>query len=248
VSHDDFDFEPQRGLPAALPAGERLLWQGSPDWKSLAIRAYQVRKVAIYFGALIVWRIGAGLLYGQATSVVALTCAGLFALGALAVGILCLLAYASARSAVYSITSKRILLRHGVAVPLTLNLPFKVIESADLKVFADQSGEIAIRTFEDQRVGYMITWPYVRSGHITRTQPSLRALPDAASVAATLASALAASLARTGTVISGTEAVASATSSFAPTMQPAVDLAQAVSHGTSYGPQRVASAQRASAA
>jgi hypothetical protein len=201
MSHDDFDFEPQRGLPAVLPPGEHLLWQGSPDWKSLAMRAYQVRNVALYFGALIVWRVGVGIVYAQSFSVVALTCAGLFALGALAVGILCLLAYASARSAVYSITNKRILLRHGVAVPLTLNLPFKVIESADLKVFADQSGEIAIRTFEDQRVGYMITWPYVRSGHFTRTQPSMRALPDAAAVAATLSSALTASIARTGTIV-----------------------------------------------
>lgn len=201
MSHDDFDFEPQRGLPAALPAGEHLLWQGSPDWKSLAIRAYQVRKVAMYFLALIVWRIGVGIFYAQSISVVALTCAFLFALGALGIAILCLLAYASARSAVYSITSKRILIRHGVAVPLTLNLPFKVIQSADLKVFPDQTGEIAIRTFEDQRVGYLITWPYVRGGRITHTQPSLRALPDAARVAATLASALTASIARTETFV-----------------------------------------------
>jgi hypothetical protein len=155
----------------------------------------------MYFLALILWRIGVGIFYGQSVSVVAISCAFLFVLGALGVGILCLLAYASARSAVYSITSKRILLRHGIAVPLTLNLPFKVIQSADLKVFPDSSGEIAIRTFDDQRVGYMITWPYVRTGRITRTQPSLRALPDAARVAATLASALAASIARTGTFV-----------------------------------------------
>jgi hypothetical protein len=201
MSHDDFDFEPQPGLPAPLPKGEQLLWQGSPDWKSLAIRAYHVRKVALYFLALMVWRIGVGVVYSQSILGVAISCAFLFALGALGIAILCLLAYASARSAVYSITSKRILLRHGIAVPLTLNLPFKVIESADLKVFSDKSGEIAIRTFGDQRVGYMITWPYVRSGHITRTQPTFRALPDAARVAATLGSALSASIARTETFV-----------------------------------------------
>ena len=32
MSHDDFAFEPRRGLPAVLPDGERLLWQGSPRW------------------------------------------------------------------------------------------------------------------------------------------------------------------------------------------------------------------------
>ena len=31
--HDDFDFEPVRGLPQVLPEGERLLWQGAPRWQ-----------------------------------------------------------------------------------------------------------------------------------------------------------------------------------------------------------------------
>ena len=37
MSDHDFDFEPIRGLPALLPAGEKQLWQGSPHWKSQAI-------------------------------------------------------------------------------------------------------------------------------------------------------------------------------------------------------------------
>ena len=32
----DFNFEPQPGLPAPLPQGEDLLWQGSPDARLLA--------------------------------------------------------------------------------------------------------------------------------------------------------------------------------------------------------------------
>ena len=31
--HDDFAFEPVRGLPAVLPPGERMLWQGAPRWQ-----------------------------------------------------------------------------------------------------------------------------------------------------------------------------------------------------------------------
>ena len=34
--HDDFDFEPVRGLPQLLPKGERMLWQGAPRWQDLA--------------------------------------------------------------------------------------------------------------------------------------------------------------------------------------------------------------------
>jgi len=33
--HDDFAGEPVRGLPEKLPAGERILWQGMPDWHPL---------------------------------------------------------------------------------------------------------------------------------------------------------------------------------------------------------------------
>jgi hypothetical protein len=52
MSHDDFEFEPIRGLPAMLPAGERLLWQGTPNWRGLAVRSYHVRKIAAYFAFL----------------------------------------------------------------------------------------------------------------------------------------------------------------------------------------------------
>ncbi len=192
MSHDDFEFEPVRGLPALLPPGERLLWQGSPNWKSLAVRAYHVRKVALYFAALVLWRIVVGVNNGHSLAAVVLSCAFLLALGAVAIGVLSLLAYLTGRATVYSITSQRVLLRHGVAVPMTMNVPFKVIESAELKMFSDHSGEIALKVMPDQRVGYLITWPHLRPGFITRPQPSLRALAEARKAAEILATALAA--------------------------------------------------------
>jgi hypothetical protein len=36
MSHDDFKFEPIRGLPEQLPEGEHILWQGAPDPRVLA--------------------------------------------------------------------------------------------------------------------------------------------------------------------------------------------------------------------
>ena len=46
----EHDFEPIRGLPGPLPEGETILWQGAPDWRVLAVQAFHVRAVAIYFG------------------------------------------------------------------------------------------------------------------------------------------------------------------------------------------------------
>lgn len=192
MSHDDFEFEPIRGLPAMLPAGERLLWQGNPDWKSLAVRAYHVRKVALYFSALVLWRIGVGIKNAHSPSAIAVSCAFLLTLGGIAIGVLSLLAYLGSRATVYSITSRRVLLRHGVAVPMTLNVPFKVIETAQLRMFADATGDIALGVISSQRIGYLITWPHLRPGFVTRPQPSLRALPDAGRAAEILGLALAA--------------------------------------------------------
>jgi hypothetical protein len=192
MSHDDFDFEPIRGLPAALPAGEQLLWQGSPDWKSLAVRAYHVRKVGLYFLALMAWRVGVGISNGHEATAIAVSCAFLITLGGIAMGVLALLAYLSARSTVYSVTSRRVLLRHGVAVPMTMNIPLKLIEAAALKTHSDGTGDVAFTVPRDHRVGYLITWPHLRPGQITRPCPSFRSLPDAAAAAGILSKTLAA--------------------------------------------------------
>lgn len=192
MSHDDFDFEPVRGLPAALPEGERLLWQGAPQWRSLAVRAYHVRKVAAYFGVLMAWRIGTGLYEGHTAAAMGISCLLLLTCGIIAIGVLSLLAYLNASSTVYSITSRRVILRHGVAVPLTMTVPFRLIDSADLKTYGDNTGDIALALPAKERVGYLITWPHVRAGKITRVQPSFRSLGDGREAAEILGAALAA--------------------------------------------------------
>jgi hypothetical protein len=192
MSHDDFDFEPIRGLPAMLPEGEKLLWQGSPEWKSLAIRAYHVRKVAVYFALLVLWRIGVGIDAGHTTWAIAASSLVLLGLGSVAMGVLALLAYWNARSTVYSITSRRVLLRHGIAVPLTMNIPYTFIDKAGLKSFSNGTGDIALTLSRRERVGYLITWPHVRPGRFAHPEPSFRALSDAAEAARILGQAVAA--------------------------------------------------------
>jgi hypothetical protein len=109
-----------------------------------------------------------------------------------AMGVLSLLAWLNSSSTVYSITNRRILLRHGIAVPVTMNIPFALIESADLKTYADGTGEITVRLTQAQRVSYMITWPHLKPGRISRPEPSFRAIRDAQHAADILGSAVAA--------------------------------------------------------
>ena len=36
MSHDDFHIEPVPGLPAELPDGEHIVWQGKPETAGVA--------------------------------------------------------------------------------------------------------------------------------------------------------------------------------------------------------------------
>ena len=67
ASGDDHDFEPAHGLPELLPAGEKILWQGSPQWLPLAYRVFHIRKLVLYFAALVVLRMVVMLVNGEAT-------------------------------------------------------------------------------------------------------------------------------------------------------------------------------------
>ena len=52
----EYEFEPQHGLPERLPADERILWQGSPDFRKLARTAFHLRTLAIYFAVMLAFR------------------------------------------------------------------------------------------------------------------------------------------------------------------------------------------------
>ena len=187
----DFDFEPVKGLPQVLPAGERLLWQGSPRWQDLALHAFHARKVALYFLGLAALQGAVRLLNGSGLEQAARPFLWLIPLGLVAAGILTGLAYASARTTVHTMTSKRIVMRIGIALPITLNLPFRLVDAASVRLFANGAGDVPLKLHTGERLAYMILWPHARPLFFSEPQPTLRAIPDADRVANLLAFALA---------------------------------------------------------
>lgn len=185
----EYDYEPVRGLPGVLPSGEQLLWQGSPHWLSLALNAYRVRILGVYFALMVLAR-GTYLLHGGAdiaTALEGMVGPAIFSL--IALGILIGIATLSARRTVYSITSKRVVIRQGVALESTINLPFKVIDSAQLQQRTDGSGDIALQLRRGERVSYIWLWPHVRPGRLAHPEPALRCIHDAHAVGDLLARA-----------------------------------------------------------
>jgi hypothetical protein len=177
-------------LPEQLPEGERILWQGQPDWTALARRAFHVGGVAIYFVALAAVLAWLEVSAGGTAREAAQAAAGVVPGALIALALLAGLAALTTRSALYTITTRRVVMRFGIALPMVLNIPFKQIRSADLKVYSDGTGDIPLVVSAPKRQSMVVLWPHVRPWRTIEPQPMLRCIPDAARVAETLATAL----------------------------------------------------------
>jgi hypothetical protein len=113
-----------------------------------------------------------------------------FGMAVVACGILTGLAYLSARTTLYTLTSKRLLLKIGVALPAYVNLPLKHIDSAAFAETGSGCGTICFRTAGETRLAYLLLWPHAKPWHFRRPQPALRDIPHADQVANKIAQAL----------------------------------------------------------
>ena len=189
MSDRDFDFEPQPGLPKALPEGETLLWQGSPDSAALAREAFKANWVLGYLLVIAVWRASMAFQdggFGQSVAVflpyLALALAGY--------AVVRLLARASAKAAIYSITTHRVILRIGAALQVTWTVPFTKIANASLSTRPiTGTGTIAMELVPGQHISFLALWPHLRPGFGHGVQPAFRCIPDGAQVARILSDA-----------------------------------------------------------
>jgi hypothetical protein len=189
MSDRDFDFEPQPGLPKALPKGEDLLWQGSPDPAALAREAFKANWVLGYLLVIAVWRASIAFPAGGFGQSVAVFIPYLV-LALAAYAVIRLLARAVARAAIYSITTHRVILRIGAALQVTWTIPFTKVASASLASRPmTGTGTIAMELVDGQHISYLALWPHLRPGFARKVQPAFRCIPDAARVARILSDA-----------------------------------------------------------
>ena len=186
----EHDFEPIRGLPGDLPEGETILWQGAPRWTRLACQAFHVRAVSAYFVLMLAWRTASAIRAGADPRAALQATLSVAPVAVIAVGLLTLFAWLNARTTVYTITNKRIVLRFGIALTKAINLPFTVIQSGALKASTDGSGDLAVTLKAPNKLAFLQMWPHVRPWKASFPQPTLRAIPDAAAVSRILASAM----------------------------------------------------------
>jgi Bacterial PH domain len=187
----EHEFEPVRGLPEALPAGERMRWQGAPDWTVLAIEVFHARKLAIYFAVILVLRAGFAVNDGASITGALFSAFVLLPLALIALGLVLMLAWLTARTTVYTITDQRVVMRIGIVLSVTFNLPFSALEAVSIRHGAHGAGDLPLSISAADQIAYLHLWPHVRPWRFKKTEPMLRAIPNVVEVANLLTSAIA---------------------------------------------------------
>ena len=186
----EHEIEPLPGLPGVPPAGAVILWQGRPSSALVARHLLKVRWIVGYFLILASWAVLAGLNDAQPVGGIVFSVAVLTALAGVLIGMIELFAWAVEKTTLYTITTERVVIRFGVAISMTLNLPYRQVDGVALARLGEKAGMIAIALVPEQRLSWLIQWPHVRGFRFSRPEPSLICLPDADKVANVLSAAI----------------------------------------------------------
>ena len=181
---------PVRGLPGPLPEGEEILWQGGTTWSGIARRVCHIWVLACYVALLAAWCGFSLHRSGHPASAAALGAAWIATAGGAAVGMLAVFALLVVRTTTYTITTRRLVVQFGVAMTMTVNVPFRIVEGAALRLHKDGTGDLPLSLAAEQRASYVVLWPHVRPWRLSSPEPMLRSVPEAARVAELLGQAL----------------------------------------------------------
>lgn len=173
------------GVDEPLPAGEEILWSGSPDAGAVARHVLHLR---VWAGYMTVLAVVVGV--SAASSLPVADVARVMVLPLLlAVVLLATVAWFArlvARTSEYVVTTRRVVLRIGVAFPMVINIPLRLVQEAGLRTFADGTGEVRLVLSPEVKLAYIALWPHVDTLRgLSQPRPKLRGLtvPDAVGAA-----------------------------------------------------------------
>ena len=185
----EYEFEAALGLPEPLPQDEMILWQGAPNWISMAKHVFRLHWLSLYFAVIVIWQLisvsgsEGGLAAGWSSVALA------FSLAVIGLVLVGLLAYWSATTTMYTLTNRRIVMRVGIVLTVTFNLPYKTLGSADLKLYKDGTGDIPMQIATKDKIAYFHLWPHARPWRLATPEPMMRCVPEAQQVAVILTDA-----------------------------------------------------------
>jgi hypothetical protein len=185
----EHEFEPELGLPEPLPANEKILWQGAPDFLQLAVRVFHVRKLIFYFLAILVARVGYLSMSGLSAIDTAFGMVWPTVLALTALAAVFTLAWLTAKTTVYTLTDQRVVMRIGIVLTLTFNLPLRTIVTAGVSIVGKGFADIPLALRKEDNIAWLHLWPHTRPWRVAKTEPMLRCIPNGQHVANLLSQA-----------------------------------------------------------
>ncbi len=174
----EFSDIPREIGPADLPPGETVLWRGKPDWRHLALDAFGAPWVVFYFVGIGVWHLASTLHDGGSRAQALADFSVVLLPMALALSLVSLLAWLSARATAFTVTDRRLVMCYGVALPALINLPLDTIEAMRVRRGFAGRGDLAFTLPRKGRLSFHQLWPYARPWHLFPASPMMRAVPE----------------------------------------------------------------------
>ena len=174
---------PHPGFPGRLPENEHVIWQGAPHWLNFARNVFYSRIVVAYFGIVMLVLMGISILDGGDWREAAKAAIPVIFFALITIGILSILAWIGARATIYTVTNRRVVMRIGAAFSKSIDIPFKVIESVQLKSSPAGLGNISIKLKAGNSIPYFFIWPHARPWRFRDAEPMLRAVDDVEAIA-----------------------------------------------------------------
>ncbi len=182
----EHEFEAEYGLPEPLPAGEHILWQGGPRFLRVFLDVFHARGLVLWFALIVLMRLALQWSEGAGGGEMLGTLIGLVPVFTLSLALFAFMAWMVARTTVYTLTDRRVVMRIGIVLSLTFNLPLSRLVAADVRALFDGGGDICLSLGAEDKIAYLNLWPHARPWVWTQPQPALRSLAQVGPVATLL--------------------------------------------------------------
>ena len=170
-------------------SGERVVWQGRPDWRAVARDVLHIRILGAYFALMLIWEFAADRADGWSPLDTLWRGTGLFVTSLVALSLCAGFAWAIARTTRYTVTAERCVLHYGVALTATLSVPLHLVASVAVDARHDGRGDILLTPKPGPRLRYTNLWPHARPWRWTSAEPMLRGVPNVVAVATCISQA-----------------------------------------------------------
>ena len=167
------------GEVSRLPAGERVLWSGAPDRRSLARYFLRERWVLGFVGVSFTIGVADALSHadGAIPRLIGVTTLSAL-LTVIAMVSIRLLAWRMAKSSKYVITDRRVFFNIGLVLRADANIPYSSVEGMDLLRRSDGSADLMISLTGVQEIPWLLLFPHMTWRGSRRGRPTFRALRE----------------------------------------------------------------------